>query len=40
MPRNRELAAVFGVLAVAWAYFGFASGFFAQYVSASLHLVV
>ena len=40
MSRNRDLAAAFGVLAVAWPLLGFATGFMAQYVPASLHLVV
>jgi hypothetical protein len=40
MPKNRDLAAAFGVLAVAWVLFGFANGFFAQYLSVSLHLIV
>jgi uncharacterized protein YhhL (DUF1145 family) len=38
MSRNRDLAAVFGVLAVAWPYYGFATGFMAQYLPASLQL--
>jgi len=40
MSRNRDLAAAFGVLAVAWPLLGFATGFMAQYLPASLHLVV
>ena len=40
MSRNRDLAAVFGVLAVAWPLFGFATGFMAQYYPPWVQLVV
>jgi hypothetical protein len=40
MSRNRDLAAAFGVLAVAWPFVGFATGFEAQYLSASFQLVL
>jgi len=40
MSGNRDLAAAFGVLAVAWPFLGFATGFEAQYLSASFQLVL
>ncbi len=40
MSRNRDLAAVFGVLAVAWPLYGFATGFMAQYYPPWVQLVV
>ena len=40
MSRYRDFAAAFGVMAVAWPLFGFATGFFEKYLPASLHLVV
>jgi len=39
MSRNRDLAAAFGVLAVAWPFLGFATGYTAQYIPASVHLL-
>ena len=40
MSRNRDLAAAFGVLAIAWPLYGFATGFMAQYYPPSVRLVV
>ena len=40
MSRNRDLAAVFGVLAVAWPLFGFATDFMTQYYPPLVKLVV
>ena len=40
MPRNRDLAAAFGVLAVAWPLWGFATGVMAQYYPPWVQLVV
>lgn len=37
MSRNRDLAAAFGVLAIAWALLGAIMGFVAQYIPADLH---
>ncbi len=40
MPRNRDLAAAFGVLAVAWPLWGFATGVMALYYPPWVQLVV
>jgi hypothetical protein len=40
MSRNRDLAAAFGVLAVAWPLYGFATGFMAHYYPPWVKLVV
>jgi hypothetical protein len=37
MPRNRDLAAAFGVLAIAWGLLGAMMGFEAQYLPDYLH---
>jgi len=37
MSRNRDLAAAFGVLVIAWALLGGLMGFVAQYIPAHLH---
>ena len=37
MSRNRDLAAAFGVLWVAWVFLGALRGFFAEHVPANLH---
>ena len=37
MPRNRDLAAAFGVLAIAWGLLGAMEGFDAKYLPDYLH---
>jgi hypothetical protein len=39
MPNNRELAAAFGVLVVAWIFLGYTIGYFAQAPTYALWLV-
>jgi peptidoglycan/LPS O-acetylase OafA/YrhL len=39
MSRNRDLAALFGVLMVAWLLAGFASGFAAKYATSQQQLI-